>query len=328
MRKLFAFGALAGVAVLALAQVRGTDVLAAYAKALNASKSVSATLTVQPVGGTPSTFKVNLAKPNMARIDTPSKLVVSDGTTITTYDKQDNSFYKQPYDEKLIKNLLNSDELGMLAPFFDANAYAKVPAAKNTGVKNRKGVDYTVVQVTTDSAGRRVVNFYIDPKDSVAHMSDVTMSTSKTETTSIIVMAKDFTLNGEAPKFSFVAPEGAREMSLDELSAGKWYGNMDEAMAAARKGNKKIFVDFMASWCGPCKMLAAAVLDTPDFKKMGKYFVFARIDVDEQPATAQKYNITAMPTQMVLDANGGVIGQTVGYGGPQAFYSWINQYAN
>jgi thioredoxin 1 len=132
-----------------------------------------------------------------------------------------------------------------------------------------------------------------------------------------------------ANAFAFVAPEDSKELSADEVSGQRWYYDLGEAEAVAARTGKKIFVDFFATWCGPCKMLAAAVLDTDDFRnKMSKYFVFCRIDVDAQEGVAQHYGIDAMPTQMVLDKTGGVLGKTVGYGGPDAFYQFINQYTN
>ena len=101
-----------------------------------------------------------------------------------------------------------------------------------------------------------------------------------------------------------------------------------QAEQIAANTHRKIFVDFMASWCGPCHMLHDNVLVTDEFKKLSKYFVFVQIDVDQQPSVAAAYEVTAMPTQLVLDAQGTVLGRTVGYGGPEAFYSFINQYAN
>ena len=57
--------------------------------------------------------------------------------------------------------------------------------------------------------------------------------------------------------------------------------------------NPKVAVDFTASWCGPCKMIG------PEFMKMQNEFPeikFVKVDVDENPATAKKCAISAMPT--------------------------------
>jgi len=49
-----------------------------------------------------------------------------------------------------------------------------------------------------------------------------------------------------------------------------------------------------------------------------------KIDVDLQPAVSKAYGITAMPTQMVLAADGSVVKSTIGYGGPGPFYAFLN----
>ena len=59
-----------------------------------------------------------------------------------------------------------------------------------------------------------------------------------------------------------------------------------------------VFVDFWASWCGPCRMVLP-ILDqlADDFD--GKAIV-AKINVDEQPELAQKFNIMTIPTIMIF----------------------------
>src|SRR5689334_11791181 len=143
MRRLIAIGAIAGLAVWVFAQVSGSDMLGSFAKSLNGAKSLSTTYTVQRINGGSSTYKVDLAKPNKARIDTPSQLVVADGTNITTYDKNDKSYFKKPQTDSDLKDLFATDELSLFGPFFDANFFNnKVVSSKPGGQKNRKGVMY------------------------------------------------------------------------------------------------------------------------------------------------------------------------------------------
>eukprot|EP00922_Rhytidocystis_sp_ex-Travisia-forbesii_P011951 GHVS01017853.1.p1 GENE.GHVS01017853.1~~GHVS01017853.1.p1 ORF type:complete len:107 (+),score=14.74 GHVS01017853.1:103-423(+) len=57
--------------------------------------------------------------------------------------------------------------------------------------------------------------------------------------------------------------------------------------------NDLVLVDFHATWCGPCKMIA------PQLEALEKEFPsvkFAKVDVDELEEVGEKYNITAMPT--------------------------------
>ena len=61
--------------------------------------------------------------------------------------------------------------------------------------------------------------------------------------------------------------------------------------------NPLTFVDFWATWCGPCRMMAPIVeelaSETPDV-------VFAKVDVDENPDIAQRYGIMSIPTFIVF----------------------------
>jgi len=62
----------------------------------------------------------------------------------------------------------------------------------------------------------------------------------------------------------------------------------------------KVLVDFWAPWCGPCKM------QTPILERLAQSGVGAKIvklNTDENPATAQKFNINSIPT-LILFSDG------------------------
>ena len=64
-------------------------------------------------------------------------------------------------------------------------------------------------------------------------------------------------------------------------------------------GEKDVCViDFSASWCGPCRMMAPILEDISD-KYKGKYY-FYQIDVDSAEELAQKFEISAVPTILVF----------------------------
>ena len=61
--------------------------------------------------------------------------------------------------------------------------------------------------------------------------------------------------------------------------------------------NKLVVVDFHATWCGPCKMIA------PHLEEMSKSMddvVFLKVDVDECEDISEEYKVTAMPTFIFL----------------------------
>ena len=89
-----------------------------------------------------------------------------------------------------------------------------------------------------------------------------------------------------------------------------FHGSWEEALAQAKSQDKLIFVDAYATWCGPCKRMAAEVF--PD-EKVGAFynrnFVSLKIDMEapENAAFAAKYPVAAFPTLYYMDANGEVV---------------------
>lgn len=70
-----------------------------------------------------------------------------------------------------------------------------------------------------------------------------------------------------------------------------------------------VLIDFWAPWCGPCRMLGPIVEEIS--KEVGDKARIFKLNVDENPETAQKYSITAIPTVLIFD-KGEVKEQLVG----------------
>ena len=71
-----------------------------------------------------------------------------------------------------------------------------------------------------------------------------------------------------------------------------------------------VLVDFWATWCGPCKMVAPIVEELAEQYK-GK-LGFAKVNVDEAPKIASSYNVMSIPTLIVFKG-GKPFEQVVGY---------------
>ncbi|MCF8567403.1 thioredoxin [Alicyclobacillus tolerans] len=84
----------------------------------------------------------------------------------------------------------------------------------------------------------------------------------------------------------------------------------DKTFSEFIQGDKPVLVDFWATWCGPCNMMAP-VLEDVSKECEGKLKV-GKLDVDQNPATAQEFGIMSIPT-LILFQNGRPLKQIVGF---------------
>ncbi|WP_020663699.1 thioredoxin [Amycolatopsis benzoatilytica] len=72
---------------------------------------------------------------------------------------------------------------------------------------------------------------------------------------------------------------------------------------------KPVLVDFWATWCGPCKMVAPVLEEIA--KENGDKITIAKLDIDENPNTARDYQVMSIPT-LILFQGGKPVKQIVG----------------
>jgi thioredoxin 1 len=102
-----------------------------------------------------------------------------------------------------------------------------------------------------------------------------------------------------------------------EVGIKFFHGTWAEALAVAQEENKLIFLDAMASWCGPCKMMARTTFKE---KEVGEFFnanfINVKMDMEkdaEGPRLSNDLYLTAYPTLYFLNYSEKPVYKTMGY---------------
>jgi len=100
----------------------------------------------------------------------------------------------------------------------------------------------------------------------------------------------------------------------------------DSALVLAEKNDKMVLLDFYATWCRWCKRLDSVTFTDSAVIALTEDFVFAKIDVDIDSTTADKYSIQGLPTTVIANADGSEIERIGGFREPDSFVIIVDNY--
>ncbi|MFZ4724017.1 MAG: thioredoxin family protein [Paludibacter sp.] len=115
------------------------------------------------------------------------------------------------------------------------------------------------------------------------------------KTIQLFLLTMVFSLTGLAQQSANVK---INELTTQTFKQKVW--NFDKDKSFNRIGKLPIILDFHATWCRPCKMLAPH-LQAIQNNYNGKLIVY-KIDVDQEPELARLFNVEAMPTIVFINS--------------------------
>ena len=104
-----------------------------------------------------------------------------------------------------------------------------------------------------------------------------------------------------------VAWSGAAEIPWHEP------GDLAGALEAMESPDNRLVIVFSATWCGPCRKMAATTLLDPKLDELGEDVSWLKVDVDQHRKVAARFGVRGVPKVVVLDQKGVVHGDRVGF---------------
>ena len=103
-------------------------------------------------------------------------------------------------------------------------------------------------------------------------------------------------------------------MGLQEVTDGDFNQETKEGL---------VMIDFWAPWCAPCRMVAPVLEELSN--EMGDKLKILKMNVDENPDTAQSFGITSIPT-LILFKNGEAVERTVGAAAKEHYANLVSKH--
>ena len=96
----------------------------------------------------------------------------------------------------------------------------------------------------------------------------------------------------------------------------------EEAFDKLIAGATPVLVDFWATWCGPCRMIAPILQELAD--QYGDKLIVAKVDVDEHADLAERYRVMSIPALMLFK-KGKLVDKSIGARPKAALEQMLNK---
>jgi len=101
-------------------------------------------------------------------------------------------------------------------------------------------------------------------------------------------------------------------------TAGINWVSYDKGMVMGKSQQKKVFINFYATWCSFCKMMDTKTFaDAAVVDYLNNNFIAVKVDVDQEGDVAAHYNIRPLPDMWFISEKGEAIGNKPGYVAPK-----------
>jgi thiol:disulfide interchange protein len=104
-----------------------------------------------------------------------------------------------------------------------------------------------------------------------------------------------------------------------------WRTDLAIARAEAARTHRNVFIDFTASWCGPCQNMRRGAWSDPAVAAALANVIPVQIDIDQHGDIAQEFGVNGIPNLVLLDEKGAVLKTNVGFVSSDEFTAWLRR---